>query len=434
MRCRCSIGARARVPDRLGFAALSLLATGLLLPGLLTGPSLDAAVFLDVATHLRAGDTLYVDAWDHKPPGIYLILALGQSLLPFVDPWAVAWLLSLVATVLTGVGAMLVLRRLGVSSGPRWVAAGIAVAVMAQYLTSLGGGLTEPFAAAFLVGAMALGITGTGPRRTVAVGALLAVAVLVAIPAVAGGLAVGIMVIALAQRRVGVTGLLVVGGLVPIGATAAWMASTGSLGAGMDAVVGYSIAYRQVNESVGGDLSSSVAAWTVLGTMVATVPALLGAVAGFRASGDRRLIAILSVGWIALSVALFVYQGRFFAHYAIPLAIPLAVLAGFGVERTMTVAELAPDSGVRVGAPWTSGWWYRSRPASQRRHGVGTRLAAQRPSGTNRRRPSMTSPNPLTASSSGVPLRRSTWRPTGDPWADTATCTRSLRRASRRGP
>ena len=96
MRCRCSIGARARVPDRLGFAALSLLATGLLLPGLLTGPSLDAAVFLDVATHLRAGDTLYVDAWDHKPPGIYLILAsaipCSRSLTLGPSPGSSLWL------------------------------------------------------------------------------------------------------------------------------------------------------------------------------------------------------------------------------------------------------------------------------------------------------------------------------------------------------
>ena len=37
--------------------------------------------------------------------------------------------------------------------------------------------------------------------------------------------------------------------------------------------------------------------------------------------------------WIGASLVLFVAQGRFYAHYAIPLAVPLAILAGMGLDR-----------------------------------------------------------------------------------------------------
>ena len=79
--------------------ALSAL---LLAPGLMSGPSLDAAVFMQVAERMRDGATLYAGIWDHKPPGIYLLLVAGQSLLPFLSVWLVSWLLSVAATAGTG--------------------------------------------------------------------------------------------------------------------------------------------------------------------------------------------------------------------------------------------------------------------------------------------------------------------------------------------
>ena len=55
------------------YAVLLLALSALVLaPGLLSGPSLDAAVFMQVAERMRDGATLYSGIWDHKPPGIYL--------------------------------------------------------------------------------------------------------------------------------------------------------------------------------------------------------------------------------------------------------------------------------------------------------------------------------------------------------------------------
>lgn len=40
----------------------------------------------------------YRGLWDSKPPGSYLLNALGQVLLPWLDPWLVGWLLTVVFT------------------------------------------------------------------------------------------------------------------------------------------------------------------------------------------------------------------------------------------------------------------------------------------------------------------------------------------------
>ena len=114
--------------------ALSAL---LLSPGLLSGPSLDAAVFMQVAERMRDGATLYAGIWDHKPPGIYLVLVAGQSLLPFISAWAVSWLLSVAATAATGWVVLTICRGLGTTRVASLVAAATCVVVMGEFLCRL---------------------------------------------------------------------------------------------------------------------------------------------------------------------------------------------------------------------------------------------------------------------------------------------------------
>ena len=52
-----------------------------------------------------------------------------------------------------------------------------------------------------------------------------------------------------------------------------------------------------------------------------------------RQPGLPRLVAASAGGWIGLSLVLFAFQGRFYGHYAIPLAIPLALLGAAGIDR-----------------------------------------------------------------------------------------------------
>jgi hypothetical protein len=46
----------------------------------LTAPGRDSGFFLYAGSRMLVGDKLYVDIWDHKGPGIFLVNALGLLL------------------------------------------------------------------------------------------------------------------------------------------------------------------------------------------------------------------------------------------------------------------------------------------------------------------------------------------------------------------
>jgi 4-amino-4-deoxy-L-arabinose transferase-like glycosyltransferase len=71
----------------------------------------------------------------------------------------------------------------------------------------------------------------------------------------------------------------------------------------------------------------------VLASLFLVTPALLGTLSFARMPPTQRAVAIASMLWIGLSLVVFVVQGRFYAHYAIPLAVPLGILAGLGLQR-----------------------------------------------------------------------------------------------------
>ena len=324
-------------PDMVPAVILAVLSAALLSPGLLAGPSLDPSVFTHLAGQLLDGRTLYVDAWDHKPPGIYLLYALGQAALPFIDPWVVTWLLSVIATTAVAMIVSAILRQLQVFGWPRWAAAAAAVVVSAQYLTALGGGLTEPVAAVPLAAALLILLQADrGWRRSVVAGALLGVTVLISLTLLGGVIAVaGMAVIGTGWRArtwSATLAAMTIGGLVPVATALAWLAVIGALPSAVDALVGYSAAYRLTNQESGLTLSGPVITWTLLSLLLVIAPAILGALRALRDGGPRRQVSVVATVWMALSVALFFYQGRFFAHYAIPFAVPLAVLAGVGLD------------------------------------------------------------------------------------------------------
>src|SRR5437867_3325061 len=312
------------------FVALLFLAGVLLSPGLLIGPGLDASVFSHVGGRLLQGVMPYVGAWDHKPPGIYLADAGAQALLGWMGQWTADWLVTLVATAGIGLAVAAALAELGVTGWPRRLAAGAAVAFAAQYLVALGGGLTEAPAAALTGAALALVVSGPRPGRMLAVGVLLGLAVSFSVQAIPGVVAILILV------RANPKGVTVVasGTAVPLSLMAGWLAFAGALPAALDAVVGYTAAYRASNAGYGGALSGPVIAWTLLASLALIAPAIIGARHALAAGGPRRNLAAAALAWIVLAVILFTVQGRFLAHYVIPLGVPLGILAGLGLEPT----------------------------------------------------------------------------------------------------
>jgi hypothetical protein len=322
---------------RVLFVALALLAALLLSPGLVVGPSIDAAVFAGIGDQLRAGDRLYLDAWDHKPPAAYVLLAVGQAALPWLSPWAVSSLVSVLATAGTGLGLAYALVGLGVRRWAAYAAAGVAVAFMAQYLTALGGGLTEPLAALPASWALVLALSNAQTAwRRFGSGLLLGVAVLTSLQLMAAVVAIAGLCLATVGRSHRLRALvgLVGGAAVPWLVSALVLLAAGSLGAAVDAVFTYGAAYRNASSAFGAELSRAPAAWTFLSALVLITPAVLGGLFLLRARERRRLVFYVMAAWIALALTLFVFQGRFIAHYAIPLAIPLGVLAGVGLDVT----------------------------------------------------------------------------------------------------
>ncbi|HET7521608.1 MAG TPA: hypothetical protein VFK61_08750, partial [Candidatus Limnocylindria bacterium] len=106
------VTARPRVEYLLFGMPVAVLAVAALLPGLLA-PSLDAAVFSLIGERLSLGQLPYAQLFDHKPPGMYLLIAGGQLLNGTLGAWKVSWILSVVSVALTGTLVAGTLRALG---------------------------------------------------------------------------------------------------------------------------------------------------------------------------------------------------------------------------------------------------------------------------------------------------------------------------------
>jgi len=166
------------------------------------------------------------------------------------------------------------------------------------------------------------------------IGALIGAALLISVQLVPAGAAVLLASLALRPgERLRAAIAVGVGVVIPLALVAALLAVIGALPAAVDAVVRYSTAYRGSSGNYGTILAAPVAAWTVLASLFLVTPAILGTLSVARISPVQRAVATASVLWIGLSLAVFVVQGRFYAHYAIPLAVPLGILAGLGLQR-----------------------------------------------------------------------------------------------------
>ncbi|MDP9468351.1 MAG: hypothetical protein M3P32_06375 [Chloroflexota bacterium] len=296
--------------DAPSLALFLLLSAFVLIPGLVLGPHTDAGIFATIGEQLTRGDLPYRDAWDHKPPGIYAVAAIA-ALLPG-PTWPAFWAISVMFLAATGQVLQWIVGR---------PLAAVAVLAMGLYPAATGGGQTEAFAA--LPAAIAFLMAS---RQRWFVSGLAAGCALIFSFQLAP-LLVALVVLAGARPR---PILLGVGGvLVSCGAVVVLLAAVGILPAAFDALVTYDRIY--LGSSRSGDLRSIHNLGVVLLPLAAALPF------GARRVPDRSDLAAFA--WCCAAAIFLALQGRLFAHYVIPLGIPLAVLARQPLQRK--VARLA---------------------------------------------------------------------------------------------
>ena len=297
----------------------------LLLPGLVVGPSFDAAIFSAVGWRVAEGDALYAQIWDHKPPGMYVpYLAAHLITADSGIAWGIVWA-STVASVAAAsllVGALL--AREG-TSWFAWLAAALAALGSGSYLLSLGGGLGESIALLPISLAVLTALSGRWLVSAVCAGVAIAVS-LQALPVLAAVTVLGLSDDRQATMRRAGTVVVGVGIVFALAVVGVW--ANGGLADAPDALVDYSAAYRAVASREGGASAWALVPWTVL----VLLPLVVGV--GVAAVERRRLarprLALASSAWLAASILVIALQGRFYAHYATPLVIPMAILAGLG--------------------------------------------------------------------------------------------------------
>lgn len=321
-------------------AAVAVLAAALLLRfGQFGNPiaGLDEQYYLLVGDRLWHGELPYVDLWDRKPFGLFVLFA-AIRLLPGDGVLAAQCVAALCAAVTGWCVALIVRRDVG------WRAAALAAVFYLAGLNELWGDTTQTPVFYGLLIAIAAALTDAAARhpeqRTrLGVLAMLAAGLAVQIKtnAVFEGAFFGLWLAALALRRSGwrpavrTAALMALAGAAPTLAAIATYAMLGHLGAWWQA---------NVLSVLGKGRAEDAQAAAMLGeTVVLTAPVVLLALLGlwnrtgrFRCWTERTGFLL---GWLAVSIADFWALGGYFPHYAIPalLAATPLVASGFAIRR-----------------------------------------------------------------------------------------------------
>ena len=346
-------------------------------------PGFDSGVFLYVATGLLEGEPPYLDSWDHKPPLIFLINAVGLLL---SDAWGI-WVVQAMFLIGACLAAFMLVKPVFGT-----VAALFATTVLLVYSARLvhgGGNHAEHYALILQFAALALFAAaeeeGKPRRRTLALlGALGAAAFMLRPNLVGVWLAIGIHWLAyrhgaarpidaaptVAARRSGAArklGWAAIGGLAVFLGFVVWLVLAGglaSLVAFWDAAVVYNVYYsdapllhRAVALRLGFEHLHPVIWLPVLGWSIGVWRMLAAA----QDSGGPLVQCAVILLPIELVLATAI-SGYVFQHYYVTLVPVASVLSAF------VVSQLLDACGKRL--PWlavglfaaTASIWMTSLP------------------------------------------------------------------------
>jgi hypothetical protein len=321
---------------RRAWLILCLVAVALRLPDI--GNPLvdyDEQMYLLVAERMWHGALPYVDIWDRKPIGLFLLYA--ASLLFGGDPVVAYHLLALVCVAGTAAIVAAWLARL---ANP-WagLVGGLVYLVWVQLLGGRGGQAPVYYDLFVVAAAWATWrVVADGRRRGVWIAMLLAGLALQIKPTVVfEGCYFGLAILVAEARRgraapalAGDAAAMIALALVPT-----------ALAFGIYAALGHGDAWWFANVRsifLRGITPSDPVGGRVLNTAVIVAVPLAVALYGIaRQRGAGRLFL---GGWLAAALLGWAAIPPYLVHYALPVMLPLAIGAGLAVQRTWTPAVL----------------------------------------------------------------------------------------------
>jgi hypothetical protein len=318
-------------------ALLAVLSVVVLVPNHPAGrdPAEDAGVFFYAAQRLLDGGAPYRDIWDHKPPGVYFIDALGLAIGRESGVWLVQ-IAFLIAASLLGHRAL----RHGFGATAALVASLAWLVALPRLFLELGQtSFVEFFGLPLQFGALLLYVSRplTWPRA-IGIGVLGGAALLLKPTLVGLWIAIGLVTL-IRHRRAAPTPIaaIAIGGLMPLGIVVAWAAAIGVVNDMVDQAVAYNRAYAafapasdRIDAVVSG-LRLTLPSGLALVAVVAWLYAIV------RRRSDPPLLAV-ALAAFPLELALATW-GRGYHYYFIAWLPSMAILAAFTVSE---IERLAP--------------------------------------------------------------------------------------------
>lgn len=305
----------------------------------------DQGIYAVVARSVLEGDMPYRDAWDFKPPGIFLVYAFTRAV--FGAEQRGIRLLEAMGLAATSVGLVVFAKDHWQKPLAGLLAAALAAWIHVQ-LDFWHTGQPESFGGMLTIAAIVLGARSwtrpMSPRaRALAelgAGALFGFAGLLK-PPLAGGGAVLAACVAYRELTVGGAGRtrrvlapvvrIGLGGAVPIALVALWFASRGALGDLREVLFVFTPHYTALGwegQTAAGLLHWGVAEWLIRYSSLTTVGAAL--LLGFRPTKGERLGVALLLGIIAVQIVGVTMQAKFFPYHYGAIWPPTALVAGLG--------------------------------------------------------------------------------------------------------
>jgi 4-amino-4-deoxy-L-arabinose transferase-like glycosyltransferase len=300
----------------------------------------DQGIYALVARELLAGGMPYRDAWDFKPPGIFIIYALSRAL--FGSSWLGIRLLE-VASLLTMTAGMRVLARRFWGNATVGLLGAAFVWLLQAQLDFWHTAQPESFGAAGLVIGLWLGTArGAGEpaaRRLVLAGVVFGAAGLLKPPLAGAGAVLAVWHACRrprsdGARRAAPLGWVLLGGVLPFAATLSWFAAAGALAELRHTFMVFTPHYTRLgwHESGFARLVGEAAKQWLLGYS-SLLPAGLAMAAIDRRRGLARRGSALLLGIIAVGLVGVALQGKFFPYHYSGLWPATALLASLGWWR-----------------------------------------------------------------------------------------------------